>query len=154
MAVEMTVERQAGISHVELLIKPPDWYRVVITNERGTTTHILHAAPTYDLVKVTPPPSRMKVTGIERIGARDAYAVAYDGGTAYFDVASGLLLRTIAIKETILAPMPQQADFEDYRDVDGVKLPFLIRTSDAAPFDTAKRTMTSIRRGIEIVPPP
>jgi hypothetical protein len=46
---------------------------------------------------------------------------------------------------TILAPLPEQVDFEDYRDVDGVNLPFTIRSSNAAAFDTAVRRFTEVR---------
>jgi photosynthetic reaction center cytochrome c subunit len=47
----------------------------------------------------------------------------------FFDAESGLLLRRITYLETMIGVIPQQADFEDYRDVDGVKLPFTIRLS-------------------------
>jgi hypothetical protein len=30
---------------------------------------------------------------------------------------------------TVLGAFPEQTDYEDYRDVDGVKVPFVVRTS-------------------------
>jgi hypothetical protein len=45
----------------------------------------------------------------------------------------------------MIGPLPEQIDFDDYRDVDGVKLPFVIRTSNAAPFDTAVRSSRESR---------
>ena len=42
-------------------------------------------------------------------------------------------------------PLPEQVDFEDYRDVGGLKLPFMIRTSGLAAFTTATRRFKKIR---------
>lgn len=99
----------------------------------------------YHAMKVEEAPEEMRVTGIERIGDRDAYAVAAGSKTYFFDVESGLLLRERLTKETLLAPLPEQFDYDDYRAVGSLKLPFLIRTSDVAPYDTAARTITAIR---------
>lgn len=42
----------------------------------------------------------------------------------YFDQQSGLLLRIVRYAETPLGNNPMQIDYSDYRDVDGVKVPF------------------------------
>jgi hypothetical protein len=42
----------------------------------------------------------------------------------YFDEQSGLLLRLVRFAETPLGNNPTQIDYADYRDVDGVKVPF------------------------------
>ncbi len=42
----------------------------------------------------------------------------------YFDQQSGLLLRLVRYAETALGRMPTQIDYSDYRDADGVKIPF------------------------------
>ena len=42
----------------------------------------------------------------------------------YFDAESGLLVRMIRYTETPLGRNPSQVDFADYRDADGVKIPF------------------------------
>ena len=47
----------------------------------------------------------------------------------FFDAESGLLLRRIGYMTTLLGIIPDQIDFEDYRDVDGVKFPFTVRVS-------------------------
>ncbi len=72
--------------------------------------------------------------GIQSIGDRRAYLVI--GTTAdnrqerlFFDTSTGLLLRRISYMATLLGLIPEQIDFEDYRDVDGVKFPFTIRVS-------------------------
>jgi hypothetical protein len=42
----------------------------------------------------------------------------------YFDNKSGLLVRLVRWNDTPLGPVPTQIDFDDYRDVAGVKMPF------------------------------
>jgi photosynthetic reaction center cytochrome c subunit len=42
----------------------------------------------------------------------------------YFDAQSGLLLRLIRYLETPLGNLPTQVDYGDYREVDGVRIPF------------------------------
>lgn len=42
----------------------------------------------------------------------------------YFDPASGLLVRLVYFNDTPVGRIPTQIDYEDYRDVAGVKLPF------------------------------
>ena len=46
--------------------------------------------------------------------------------TLYFDRQTGLLLRELRYGATPIGRVPTQIDFADYRDVDGIKLPFLI----------------------------
>jgi photosynthetic reaction center cytochrome c subunit len=42
----------------------------------------------------------------------------------YFDQQSGLLLRLVRYAETALGRNPTQVDYADYRDADGVKIPY------------------------------
>lgn len=42
----------------------------------------------------------------------------------YFDMDSGLLLRMVRYSDTIVGRVPTEIDFTDYRDVNGVKMPF------------------------------
>lgn len=76
----------------------------------------------------------MRARGTQKIGDQTAYVVI--GTTAdnrqerlFFDTQTGLLLRRISYTNTLLGVIPDQIDFEDYRDVDGVKYPFTIRLS-------------------------
>jgi photosynthetic reaction center cytochrome c subunit len=47
----------------------------------------------------------------------------------YFDAETGLLMRRVSYLPTLIGLIPEQLDFADYRDVDGVKFPFLITLS-------------------------
>jgi photosynthetic reaction center cytochrome c subunit len=42
----------------------------------------------------------------------------------YFDQSSGLLVRLVRYAETPVGRIPTQIDYADYRDADGVKIPF------------------------------
>jgi hypothetical protein len=42
----------------------------------------------------------------------------------YFDPETGLLVRQLRFAESPVGRIPTQVDYEDYRDVAGVKMPF------------------------------
>jgi photosynthetic reaction center cytochrome c subunit len=70
----------------------------------------------------------------EKINDRDAYLLlAIREGQPpvklYFDEQSGLLVRMIRYAETPLGRNPTQIDYADYREVDGVEIPFRVTTS-------------------------
>ncbi|MFN7949881.1 MAG: c-type cytochrome [Blastocatellia bacterium] len=75
------------------------------------------------------------LVGKETIGKRETFVVkavrANDkrAERLYFDTQTGLLLRRTVFTETVLGLNPEQTDFEDYRDVGGVKMPFTVRVS-------------------------
>ena len=109
----------------------------------------------YSATKVVAEPAQLKVLGTEKIGDREAYVLAFnvdaDTTTKYFfDTQTGLLLRQLTTTRTLLVPVPEQVEFEDYRDVDGVKLPFTVRSSDTSTFSTATRRFTEIRHNVPV----
>jgi hypothetical protein len=116
----------------------------------GELAQVKQTAALYQAIKVIDEPAQMRVDGMERLGDRDVYVLAVAPGPQrirkyFFDAQTGLLLRRITTTDTMLAPLPEQVDFEDYRDVGGVKLPFTIRTSGLAAFTTATRRFTDIK---------
>lgn len=97
----------------------------------------------------------IKVTAKERVGDREAFvleseAVKGEITRLFFDAATGLLLRRQTIGKNILTPIPEQVDLEDYRDVDGVKLPFIIRQSFVDPWIGWTQKFTEIKQNIPI----
>lgn len=77
---------------------------------------------------------KARVVGRETIDGKEMLVLRLpeDDGTSqtlYFDAGTGLLRRQIVFRPTVLGPDPEQTDFEDYRDVGGVKVPFLVTTS-------------------------
>jgi len=93
----------------------------------------------------------------EKIGDHDAYVVVGERQgkppiRLYFDEQSGLLVRLVRFGDTALGLLPTQIDYADYRDTNGVKIPyrwtlarpsgrFTIQVSDVmqnVPVDDAK----------------
>lgn len=61
-------------------------------------------------------------------------ATPKDGGLPerlWFDAASGVLLRRHRERPTLVGVLPEEYDFDDYRTVDGVTVPFLVQWSRA-----------------------
>ena len=76
--------------------------------------------------------AKMSVTTQETIGGGSAWVLEAESRRGqseklYFDSQSGLLLRRLQIRESPLGPVPLQMDFGDYREVDGVRIPFFSR---------------------------
>lgn len=106
-------------------------------------------------IKISEPFPKMIVTGKEKVGAVETYVLEYRPANAvieklFFDVQTGLLLRRLTIRDTVLLPIPEQIDFEDYRIVDGVKLPFTIRISNIDTYFSLTRKLTEIKHNVTV----
>jgi len=78
--------------------------------------------------------SSLTLLGKTSVRDADTYVVQAkpaDGAVEklFFDVKTGLLVRRYTESDTALGKLPLQTDYEDFRDVDGVKQPFLIHWS-------------------------
>jgi photosynthetic reaction center cytochrome c subunit len=76
--------------------------------------------------------AHLEVKDIAKIDGHDAYRIiaSRTSGSSdqyYFDAQSGLLLRISTQIDSPLGAIPQDTDYEDCREVSGVKVPFLIR---------------------------
>jgi hypothetical protein len=106
-------------------------------------------------IKIAEPFPKMTFGGIRKVGDRDAYVLvekrAPDTTVRYFfDRETGLLVRQLTLRETVLNALPEQVDYEDYRDVDGVKLPFTIRLSAIDTYDSSTRKFTEIKANVPV----
>jgi hypothetical protein len=75
---------------------------------------------------------KMELKGTEKVGGRDAYVIlatpaAHSPEQLYFDVQTGLLVRADVVREGPQGKTPFTVFYEDYREVDGVRIPFLLR---------------------------
>lgn len=91
------------------------------------------ALPLFMILKLKDQYSSVRVSGLDRIDDHDVYvitAVRHDNKRErlYFEIESGLLRRRISFTDTMIGVIPEQTDFEDYREVKGLRLPFTIRT--------------------------
>src|SRR2546425_1074085 len=100
----------------------------------GELAQVRAANNLFSLIKLKEQFTRTRVSGQDKIGDREVYVV---NGTItddkrqrlYFDVETGLLLRRITFTQTMIGVIPEEVDFEDYRDVDGIRFPFVARSS-------------------------
>ncbi|MDQ3818768.1 MAG: hypothetical protein M3362_13960, partial [Acidobacteriota bacterium] len=88
----------------------------------------------YKVIKLRGAYAQKTLIGRELVGDREAYVIevtAADNKSEklFFDTQTGLLLRRSVEIKTAFGPIPEETDFEDYRDVEGIKLPFTIRLS-------------------------
>lgn len=161
------------------VVATADRYRLTLTTPEGKTIQgldslgawfftrdsLLRLASPEDLARVRriaarfrpikERPESLQVTGVERVTGHDAYVAAarinpVTTWTAYFDVVTGLLRREMWLTETLLLPLQDQVDYDDYREVNGVQVPFLVRTSTGAPYDMVTRAFLQIRPGVPV----
>ncbi len=97
--------------------------------------------------------SEMHLRGTEKIGDREAYVVVgqREGKPPielYFDEQSGLLLRLVRYGDTALGLLPTQIDYEDYRDTNGVKIPY--RWTLARPSGRFTIQVTEVRQNVPV----
>lgn len=76
--------------------------------------------------------SKLTVTGSDKAGDHDVYVVEAASGQGdpdklLFDKNSGLLVRSVLTQHAPQGAVTVQEELTDYRDVDGVKMPFSIR---------------------------
>jgi len=74
---------------------------------------------------------KLTVAGTEKIGDRTAYVLEAevpegDPDKLYFDAMTGLPLRTVSHRHSPDGVTDLREDFEDFRDVDGIKMAFVI----------------------------
>jgi hypothetical protein len=109
----------------------------------------------YRNIKLKEQFTRLRGGRKDKIGDRDVIPV--NGTTAdnhreqlFFDAETGLLRRRISYLETPVGVIPNQIDFEDYRDVNGVKLPFTVKVSSVEPGLVATRKYTEIKLNVPV----
>jgi hypothetical protein len=94
------------------------------------------------------------LSGKEKIGERDAFVVMFEPSTGsplkqFIDAESYLPLRTIATIDTPqTGQIEQTSDLLDYREVDGVKVPFSIRLTNA--MQSITMTFTKVENNVAI----
>jgi hypothetical protein len=113
-----------------------------------------HAAELFGLIKFTPT-ATMRSIGVRKVGDRDTLVVVDRPSEGisrryFFDAQTGLLFRISTLTDTMLNPIPEQIDFEDYHDVDGVKIPFVVRRSTIDTYDSYTRTITDVKHGVPV----
>jgi photosynthetic reaction center cytochrome c subunit len=94
-----------------------------------------------------------RVDGVEKIGDSQARVVIAErndklAAKLYFDEKSGLLVRIMHFIDSPLGYNPVQIDFADYRDTDGVKVPF--RWTLARPSGRFTIQLDSVQQNVPV----
>jgi hypothetical protein len=89
----------------------------------------------------------------EKIGDRETYVLfgireGRPPAKLYFDEQSGLLVRLVRYAESPLGVDPTQIDYADYRDVDGVQVPFRVALSQ--PESSTTIQIEEVRQNVPI----
>ena len=121
---------------------------------RDMLAELKREAEFYKETKLTELYLKMRIVGKANVADHEAYvieATPNDGGNVqklFFDTQTGLLVRKYSETNIALGQFPSQTDYEDYREVDGVKLPFLIRWS--IPGRTWGRKITEVKQNVPL----
>jgi len=180
MSIRGWDERPEGrYGKFEITAAGSDRYRIVLTTPEATTSQglagdlawaatnagVQRLASPADLARmrriamryrpVKEQPQNLRVVGTARVDDHDAYVLqarldSVTTQTSFFDAVTGLLRREVTTTETLLLPLMEQVDYDEYRDVNGVQMPFRVRISDGAPYSTTTRTILEIRRGVPV----
>lgn len=97
--------------------------------------------------------TRLKVTGKVKDGFRQVYVVeAVAAGapaeTFYFDVESGLLVRRDLTRTVSRGPVRAEVYFSDWRELDGVKIPF--RMTQSLPTMKFVTTIEEVKHNVAV----
>jgi hypothetical protein len=96
---------------------------------------------------------KLEVTGSAKVGDRDAFTMVVtppegDAETFYFDAITGLLLRRDYNLNSPSGALAFESYYEDYRVVDGIKLPFILRR--VGPDGVVILKYTEIKHDVEL----
>jgi hypothetical protein len=99
--------------------------------------------------------TRISYRGKDKIDGKDVnlligIGVDGKGERLYFDAQTGLLVRRITSTTTVVGLIPEQVDYEDYREVDGMKVPFTIRITSIDSFWSSTRKFTEIKLNVPV----
>jgi hypothetical protein len=100
--------------------------------------------------------SNVQVDAMEKIGDRDTIRVVGTRKEGYpvidrinFDAQTGLLVRSYTTMQSVIGSFPEDTFYEDYRDVNGVKVPFTMRIVSAEGNRTYKWSTVEANAPVE-----
>jgi len=91
-------------------------------------------------------------SGKDKIGEREVYVlrgVTKDNQRSdCISIRKRILVRRLTSSPTMIGLIPQQVDFEDYKNVDGLMTPLTIRVSSVDPNITSVRKLTEVKLNV------
>lgn len=96
---------------------------------------------------------QLTVKGIEQVDGKDAYVLEVVKGesttTEYYDVASGLKVKSISTSEGPQGPVQQTVEYGDYKEVEGVKFPYSVNMTTGGMAMNTTITSVEVNKPIE-----
>jgi hypothetical protein len=97
--------------------------------------------------------TEMRVRGAQKADGNEAYEVLGERAgkppiQLYFDKQTGLLARLVRYGETALGWLPTQIDYADYRETNGVKIPY--RWTLARPSGRFTIQVSDVKQNVEV----
>ena len=97
--------------------------------------------------------SEVHLRGTERVTDHEAYVVVGQRQDKpplelYFDQQTGLLVRLVRFGDTALGLLPTQIDYQDYKDTNGVKIPY--RWTLARPSGRFTIQVTDVQQNVPV----
>ena len=165
---------------LEINFAAPDKYTLSVTLPQGASTQKLNGAGGWlknaredramdgvdvmrakslawslEVLQLKDPLPRLGFAGTEKVGSRETNVLQTrlaDGRRVRFsfDKESGLLLRRVVQTVTPIGIDPEQTDYEDYRDVEGVKVAHTIRTTYLDQFYNSTRKFTEVKHNAKL----
>ncbi len=142
--------RQAFDGSVGWVDNPQVGLREMSGQELSTTKR---GAEFYQVLKLREFYPKLTLKGAQKLGTRDAYLIEADPGDGslrrmYFDTQTALLVRSDIERDTPQGRATFETELEDYKEVDGVKVPFIVRQSTPALSYAIK--LTEVRHNVPV----
>lgn len=96
---------------------------------------------------------QLTVKGVELLNGKDVYVleVVKNGSTTteYYDVASGLKVKSSAVAETPQGTVQQVTEYGDYKEVDGILFPYSIKMATGGMVMNTTLTTVEVNKAID-----
>jgi photosynthetic reaction center cytochrome c subunit len=165
---------------LEIMFASPDKYSMSVTLPQGASAQKLNGASGWiknaredramddmdiarakslawslEPLQIKEPYPQMNFGGAEKVGGRDTQILRMTlpdkrRVAFYFDKETGLLSRRVVSTETPIGVDSEQTDYEDYSEVDGVKVAHTIRTSYLDNLYSSTRKFTEIKHNAPV----
>ncbi len=115
---------------------------------------MLRDAPLFPVQRLSEHIANVRVRGVDTVNGRPSYILSLMNEASRerycIDTTSGLLLRRVIVNGTPIGDIPNQTDYEDYRIVDGVKIPFAMKISGIDQRANITRKITAVEQNTAI----
>jgi len=156
--IRVTSKNAEGGELINVFAGDSGWFRDPKNRGSYNASQLEHMWQVSDAMRFIMPseiPADAKVTSKDKAGDKDAWVITMPWGTIgrqrlYFDTTSGLLLKRVMMMATPIGWVPQKTTYDDYRDVGGFKLPFVVTFDSVDPWIGATRRYNEIRLNAKI----